>query len=98
MQRLETLDHLNDDLPDVFFFHKLFVRLALTDALETVSIIGKLHDNAAVKVTERNSTYHSEVEASSKKASLYAATKLFLMLAKMRTSLSAFSFSLSDRF
>lgn len=42
-------------------------------------------------------TYQRELECSSKNASLYDATNGFLMLARIRTSLRAFSFSLSDK-
>ena len=49
VKRPETADYLDYDLPYVLLFHKLFIVLALTNALEDVAIIGELHDDANKK-------------------------------------------------
>jgi hypothetical protein len=46
MERLEPFDDLNDDLPNMLFFHKLLGLLALTDPLETVTVVGEFHHDA----------------------------------------------------
>lgn len=59
VESLETPDDLDHDLPDVLFFHELFVVLALADALEDVAVVSKFHDDAvcgikwSVKLFER---------------------------------------------
>jgi hypothetical protein len=45
MQGFKTLDNLDYYLPDVFFLHELLCRLTITDPLEDISIISKLHYN-----------------------------------------------------
>ena len=50
MQGFKTLDHLDYYLPDVLFLHKLLCRLTITDPLEDISIISKLHYNTTVKL------------------------------------------------
>ena len=72
MQGFKTLDNLDYYLPDVFFLHELLCRLTITDPLEDISIISKLHHNTTVKLlpNEEKVTYHSELDDSSKKASL----------------------------
>jgi hypothetical protein len=50
VQRLQTLDNLDYDLPNVLFFHELFGLLAFADSLKTVAIVCKLHNNAAQKL------------------------------------------------
>ena len=97
MEGLEATNYLNDNFPYVFLFHKLFVVLALANPLKHVTIVRVLHHNAKTALL-RQSTYHNDEEFSSKKASLYPATNGFLILARIRTSFSAFSFSLSDKF
>lgn len=69
VKRLESFDDLDDNFPDVFFFHKLLVVLALTNPLEHVSVVCILHDNTTKKLV-RYVTYHSDDEGSSKKACL----------------------------
>jgi len=43
---LETLDDLNDNLPDVLLLHELLGLLAFADSLEAVSVVGKFHNDA----------------------------------------------------
>ena len=45
METFQTFDYLDNNLPNVLFLHELLVILALTDALEHISIIGELHYN-----------------------------------------------------
>ena len=45
VERLQAADNLDHDFPDVLLLHELLVVLALTDALENISIIRKLHHN-----------------------------------------------------
>lgn len=47
MKTFQTFNYLDDNLPDVFLLHELLVVLALTDALEHISIVCELHNNTA---------------------------------------------------
>ena len=91
----------------MLLLHELLDVLTLTDALEHISIVCELHHDTAPHTRDvigyladqgKVFTYQRELEGSSKKASLYAATNVFLTLARILTSFKAFSFSLSERF
>jgi len=45
VESFESLDNLDDDLPNVLLLHELLVVLALADPLEHISIVCKLHNN-----------------------------------------------------
>ena len=47
METFQPFDYLDNNLPNVLFFHELLVILALTDALEHISIVSELHNNTA---------------------------------------------------
>ena len=49
VKTLQTFDYLDDNLPYVLLLHELLVILALTDALEHISIVCELHNNATQK-------------------------------------------------
>ena len=46
MKRLQSPDHLNNNLPNMLLFHKLLVVLTFTDPLEYIPVIRILHHNA----------------------------------------------------
>jgi len=46
----QTTDDLNDDLPNVLLLHELLIVLALTDALEDITVVGELHYDAKTDV------------------------------------------------
>ena len=46
MQSHQPFDHLDNNLPDVLLLHELLDVLALTDSLENIAIVCKLHYNA----------------------------------------------------
>ena len=73
--------------------------LMLNDLLVEITSIEIIHHDAKQSSAfgfEPDEAHHSELEASSIKASLYATTLTVLIDASMRTSLSAFCFSFSD--
>ena len=49
VEGLEASDDLDDNLPNMLFLHELFVVLALTNALEDISIVTVVHHNARNK-------------------------------------------------
>lgn len=46
VEGLEAADYLDHNLPDVLLLHELFMILALTDALENVTVVRELHHDA----------------------------------------------------
>lgn len=102
VQRLEAPNDLNKYIPNLLFFDISFPLLVAAYFLKNIAIVGVLHYKTKKLKGEGQSsdnwiTYHRLLLGSSMKASLYAMTLLWLMLARMRTSFKAFSFSLSDK-
>ena len=60
VKRPETADYLDYDLPYVLLFHKLFIVLALTDALEDIAVIGEFHDDANKRCHKKQDRRQSE--------------------------------------
>ena len=50
VETFQPFNYLNYDLPDVLFLHPMLGLVALTNTLENISIIGKLHNNAKLSV------------------------------------------------
>ena len=50
VEAFQPFNYLNYDLPDVLFLHPMLGLIALTNTLENISIIGKLHNNARLNV------------------------------------------------
>ena len=50
VKRLQALDHLNEDAPDVIFSEIGLLFLVACDLLEQVTVIGILHDNATKRL------------------------------------------------
>ena len=46
MQSFQTINHLDDQLPNFIFLKVLFVLLVLLNLLEQIAVISVLHDNA----------------------------------------------------
>ena len=84
VEGLESDYCLDEHTPNLTFLEEFFLLLVVDDLLVEVTVVGKLHDNAAY-----HTLYHRFLP--SKKASLYPTIWPFFMLAKMRTSLRAFS-------
>ena len=60
VERLETTDHLDHDLPDVLLFDELLIVLTLANALEDVAIVRKLHHDAV-----KQESIHTIIEGQS---------------------------------
>ena len=48
MQRFETSNNLDEDLPDLLFRNVLLHFLVLSDLLEEVTVVGEFHDDAII--------------------------------------------------
>jgi len=48
MKCSQTTNDLNDNLPNVLLLHELLVVLTLADALEDITVVGELHDDAKI--------------------------------------------------
>ena len=49
VQRLQALDHLDEDAPDIVLLKVGLLLLMLSDFLEKVTIVGILHHNAELR-------------------------------------------------
>ena len=49
VQRLQTLDHLDEDAPDIVLLKVGLLLLMLGDFLEKITIVGILHHNAELR-------------------------------------------------
>jgi hypothetical protein len=98
MHRLETSHYLNENAPNFLLSEGSLVLLMLGYLLEKIPIVRVFHHNTK-KVDKYIflHPYHKDCEAASIKASLYCTMWLLFSDARIRTSLMAFSFSLSER-
>ena len=104
VKRFQTANNLYENSPNVIFVYILLFFLVLGNFLEQVAIVNVFHYDTKIQITisihsqqvNEDLTYHKLVEASSMKTSLYWHILGWLILAKIRTSFNAFSFSLSD--
>ena len=48
MKGSQTSNDLNNNFPNMLLLHELLVILTLADALEDISVVGELHDDAKI--------------------------------------------------
>ncbi len=99
MKSLQSLDCLNQNLPDFRLFEEFSFFLVLYDFLVEVAVIAVLHDNTfgEFKGIVRR-VYHNEFDLSSRNTSLYITTFGCLTEASNLTSFRAFYFSFFYKF
>lgn len=51
MKTFKPPDDLYYDFPDVLFLHPMLLFVAITDSLKHISVIGKLHNDAAFSIS-----------------------------------------------